>query len=135
MLLHIQPNDDRPIYAQIVDQIKDAVASGLLKSDELVPSVRELSRQLVVNPNTVARAYRQLQTEGVLHALRGTGLAVNQASDRRCRQERSRAVRHRIRIVLAHAARSGLSIAKIRRLVGLELDRLENRLAAAEKTS
>ena len=64
------------IYDQVVRQIKFAVAGGVLKEGELVPSVRELARELTINPNTVARAYRQLQDDGVLTSVRGTGLAV-----------------------------------------------------------
>ena len=80
MLFPLNTSDDRPIYAQIGDQVKFAVAAGLLRPGELVPSVRELSRQLVVNPNTVARAYRELQGQGVLEPVRGTGLQVAAAA-------------------------------------------------------
>ena len=76
MLFQLNTTDDRPIYAQIADQVKFAVAAGVLRPGELVPSVRELSKQLVVNPNTVARAYRDLQGEGLLEPVRGTGLQV-----------------------------------------------------------
>ena len=64
------------IYDQVVRQIKFAVAGGVLKEGELVPSVSELARELTINPNTVARAYRQLQDDGMLTSVRGTGLAV-----------------------------------------------------------
>ena len=61
LLLDLNSGDGRPIYGQIADRVKFAVAGGVLRAGDLVPSVRELSKQLVVNPNTVARAYRDLQ--------------------------------------------------------------------------
>ena len=86
ILLDLNTSDDRPIYGQIADRVKFAVAAGVLRPGELVPSVRELSKQLVVNPNTVARAYRDLQTEGLLEPVRGTGLQVAEGAPERCRE-------------------------------------------------
>ena len=75
-LVDLNSTDDRPIYGQIADRVKFAVAAGVVRPGDLVPSVRELSKQLVVNPNTVARAYRDLQAEGLLESVRGMGLQV-----------------------------------------------------------
>jgi GntR family transcriptional regulator len=113
MLYQLNISDDRPIYAQIADQVKFAVAAGLLRPGELVPSVRELAKQLVVNPNTVARAYRDLQTEGVLESLRGTGLQVAQGAGETCRQGRREFVRRRLRDALDEARRSNLPFDEI----------------------
>ena len=82
LLLDLNSGDGRPIYGQIADRVKFAVAGGVLRSGELVPSVRELSKQLVVNPNTVARAYRDLQAEGLLESVRGTGPSGGRGSGR-----------------------------------------------------
>ncbi len=109
MLFQLNTTDDRPIYAQIGDQVKFAVASGLLRPGELVPSVRELSRQLVVNPNTVARAYRDLQGEGILEPVRGTGLQVASDAPGACREGRREFVRRRLREAIAEARRSHLA--------------------------
>ncbi len=73
ILLELNAGDERPIYSQIADRVKFAVAGGVLRPGDLVPSVRELSKQLVVNPNTVARAYRDLQTAGLLESVPGWG--------------------------------------------------------------
>ena len=113
MLFQLNTLDDRPIYAQIADQVKFAVASGLLRPGELVPSVRELAKQLVVNPNTVARAYRDLQGEGVLEAVRGTGLQVAQGAPEACRDGRREFVRRRLRDALDEARRSNLALDEI----------------------
>ena len=88
MFFHIDFDNNLPIYDQVVRQIKFAVASEVLKEGELIPSVRELARELTINPNTVSRAYRQLLDEGVLSSVRGTGLAVAGGASPRCREQR-----------------------------------------------
>jgi GntR family transcriptional regulator len=65
-----------PIYRQLMDQVRVAVARGKLQAGSRLPSVRVLSRELVVNPNTVARAYTELEREGVLHTRQGLGVFV-----------------------------------------------------------
>jgi GntR family transcriptional regulator len=113
MLLHLNMSDDRPIYAQIVDQVKFAVAGDLLRPGELVPSVRELSKQLIINTNTVARAYRELQGQQLLEPVRGTGLQVAERAPERCRSERKEIVRERLRRAIDDARRSDLAADEI----------------------
>jgi len=72
----ISPTSGVPIYQQLTDQICAAVARGHLRADQRLPSVRELSQLLVVNPNTVARAYTELEREGVLYTRPGLGVFV-----------------------------------------------------------
>ena len=76
MFFTIDPSNGLAIYEQVVRQVVFAIAAGSLQAGDMVPSVRELARELAINPNTVARAYRQLQDDGVLQSVRGTGLAV-----------------------------------------------------------
>ena len=73
-MISVDPSNGLAIYDQIVRQIKFAIASGAVLPGELVPSVRELAKQVAVNPNTVSRAYRELQSENVLETVRGTWL-------------------------------------------------------------
>src|SRR3954470_1925618 len=113
MLFQLNATDDRAIYAQIADQVKFAVAAGLLRPGELVASVRELSRQLVVNPNTVARAYRELQGEGILEPVRGTGLQVAEGAAEICREARWDHVRDRLKAAIEEARRTGLDPGEI----------------------
>jgi GntR family transcriptional regulator len=113
MLIQLNTSDDRPIYAQIVDQVKFAIAARVVGPGDLVPSVRELSRRLVVNPNTVARAYRELQGAGLLEPLRGTGLQVTGVAPERCGDERRAIVRQRLRAAIEEALRSDLAPAEI----------------------
>jgi GntR family transcriptional regulator len=69
-----------PIYQQLAAQVREGVARGKLKAGERLPSVRELSRTLVVNPNTIARAYTELERDGVLHTRQGLGVFVAEPS-------------------------------------------------------
>jgi GntR family transcriptional regulator len=74
--IHISTGSAVPIYRQIVDQVCRAAASGRLKPDDQLPSVRELAEELVLNPNTVARAYGELVREGVAESRQGRGVFV-----------------------------------------------------------
>ena len=108
ILLDLNAGDEQPIYGQIADRVKFAVAGGVLRPGDMVPPIRELSKQLVVNPNTVARAYRDLQTEGLLESVRGLGLQVSEGAVERCRVSRRELVRHRLRRAIEEARRSGM---------------------------
>jgi DNA-binding transcriptional regulator YhcF (GntR family) len=121
MLLHVDVRNGLAVYDQIVRQVKFAVADGALGTGEMVPSVRELARELAINPNTVARAYRQLQDDGVLETVRGTGLSVTGAARRQCQSERTKLIRVRLRLVLEEALRSGLDASEIEKLIAAEL--------------
>lgn len=125
MLFRIQPNNGIPIYDQVVRQVKFGVAAGAIVPGELVPSVREMAKQLAINPNTVSRAYRQLQDDEVLEQIRGTGLQVAQDAKKLCRTERSELVRERLSGVLSEARRGGLSDEEITKIFNSELKSLK----------
>ena len=125
MFFAISAHNGVPIYEQIIRQVKFAVAAGLLVPGELVPSVRELARELVINPNTVARAYRELQGEGILEAVRGTGLEIAAGAGRLCADERLKLVRNRLKEVFREARQSRLDVKQLRTLVERELSALE----------
>jgi GntR family transcriptional regulator len=80
MRITIDPADDRPIYVQIMDEIRRAVVLGALRPEDPLPSVRQLAADLRVNPNTVAQAYRELERAGVVYVRRGQGSFVAQVS-------------------------------------------------------
>ena len=120
MICHIDAGNGIPIYEQIERQVKFAVASGALIAGERVPSVREMATQTAVNVNTVARAYRQLQEQGVLHSIRGTGLAVSNDAPKICQADRQTLIRERLRSVLREALQSRLAVAEIQSLVDEE---------------
>lgn len=116
MYIQIEPSNGVPIYEQIVRQVKFAVADGTLVPGQLIPSTRDLARQLAVNPNTIQRAYQQLQAESVLESLRGRGQAVCQGAVKRCVQERGDLVQSRLKQVVDEALSAGVEPADLRRV-------------------
>jgi GntR family transcriptional regulator len=91
MEFRIEPASRVPIYRQLVAQIREAIARGRLSPDQRLPSVRDLSRQLVINPNTVARVYTELERDGMLNTRPGLGVFVAQPKTdltKRVRKER-----------------------------------------------
>lgn len=133
MLLHIQPDSPVPIYEQIVAQITFGVASGGLEVGELIPSVRKLAEQLLVHPNTVARAFQELERRGIVVTRRGRGLEVTPEAPSLCGVQRQEIVRTRIRAALREAASSALSPEEIRQLVEEELKHVNGQSRSREK--
>ena len=131
MQCHVNPDNGIPIYEQICRQVRFAVANGSLLTGERVPSVRELAVQLAVNANTVARAYRDLQSEGILISIRGTGLAVAANAVRVCQKNRLEMIRERLRIVLQEAIQNEVTKDEVRGLLEAEW----KALSAARLTS
>ncbi len=127
MLINVQSNNGLAIYDQIVRQIKFAIASEAIRSGELIPSVRELAKEVAVNPNTVARAYRELQSDGLLESVRGKGMQVTSKALTKCRAARVKLIQERLRDVLAEASRSGLTTKELRDLTRDELDKLNGK--------
>lgn len=75
-MLHLDYRDIRPIYAQITDEVRQQIAAGVLVQGDKLPSVRELAVELSINPNTIQRAYRQLEMEGWIATVPGKGCFV-----------------------------------------------------------
>ena len=75
-MVHLDYRDARPIYAQIIDGIREQIATGILEPGEKLPSVRELATALTINPNTIQRSYRQLELEGWIATVPGKGCFV-----------------------------------------------------------
>jgi GntR family transcriptional regulator len=123
MLFDVRENSNVPIYEQIVSQVIFGVASGAVASGELIPSVRDLADRLTVHPNTVARAFQELEREGVLAAKRGRGMEVTADAPALCRERRRAIVQGRIREALREAVSSALDPETIRKLVDEELHR------------
>jgi GntR family transcriptional regulator len=93
MLFRVHSASGVPIYLQIENQVRHAVAAGALRHDDLLPSVRKLAVELRVNPNTVARAFQNLERDGVIRTVPGGGCYVNQQSPGLLRSEKIRRLR------------------------------------------
>src|SRR5437588_3484132 len=133
MLFLIHPDGGAPIYEQIVAQVIYGVAAGALESGTLIPSVRELAERLLVHPNTVAKAFGELERAGVVTPRRGRGMEVTAEAPALCRARRQELVRERIRAALREAASSALAPEQIRKLVDEELSRVNGHKRTREK--
>jgi GntR family transcriptional regulator len=133
MLFDVQPDSPVPIYEQIVTQVTFGVAAGSLPAGAMIPSVRELAGRLLVHPNTVARAFQELERRGVVAAKRGRGMEVTPEAADLCRAQRQGIVRGRIRQALREAASSALAPEEIRQLVEEELARVNGQPRPREK--
>ena len=89
-MFQVRPDAGEPIYVQLMRQIKHAVATGALARGTQLPSVRQLAGELVINPNTVVRAYRELEHVGLLEGVAGRGWFVSYGAPRLHEEERSR---------------------------------------------
>ncbi|KAA1261372.1 HTH-type transcriptional repressor YtrA [Rubripirellula obstinata] len=117
MFFHIDPANGQPIYSQLVRQIKFAIADSTLRPGQLLPSVRQISTDLAVNPNTVARAFQELQSENLIETLRGRGVMVTKEAPAACRKQRKTFIASRVSEVLNEALQSGMSTEDVRQLV------------------
>ena len=124
MFLHVNPSTGLPIYLQIQAQVKHAVAGGALRAGDALPSVRKLASDLRINPNTVARAYLELEREGVISAVPGGGTFVADGLPGLLKAERVRRFRPLARQVAVEGRQLRLSRDEIVQLVDEELKAL-----------
>ena len=117
MQIHISPNDGTPIYLQIVNQVKYLVASGRLAAGAELPAIRVLAERLIVNPNTVARAYRELESTGIVEKRRTAGTYVSDQGSPLARRERVKILTERIDALLAEAQHMDVALEEIIKLV------------------
>ena len=103
MLNPIDPKSAIPIYVQVMEQIRQRIAAGVFVPGEQLPTVRELASQLLLNPNTVARIYRDLEREGLLESRRGSGTFVASTAAALARVDRERALRTHLEDLVAQA--------------------------------
>ena len=124
LTIQITTGSDVPIFRQIVQQVRAAIASGRLVVGELLPSVRALAAELVVNHNTVAKAYAQLVRDGLLESQQGRGYFVAQRRQIYTKTERTRRVTALIDPLISEATTLGLSRDEILALVEKQLRKL-----------
>jgi GntR family transcriptional regulator len=114
LFINIDPSSGLPIYLQIAQQIKTSVAMGRLQPEEPLPSVRQLAVELAVNPNTVARAYLDLEIEGVIYKRQGAGTFVSSQGVRVSKSERRRVLNELLEKALVEGVNLGLSERELR---------------------
>ncbi|HCU35148.1 MAG TPA: GntR family transcriptional regulator [Armatimonadetes bacterium] len=122
MRISVDPRSGTPLYLQIKEQMRMAVATGALRPGEKLPTVRDLATELRINFNTVVRAYREMQAEGLLSSRQGSGTFVSESAGEVGQEEARRVVRRMIREAIRTARNAGLSQAEIADMMVRALD-------------
>lgn len=117
MQIHISTADGVPIYLQIVNQLKYLVAAGRLSAGEEIPPIRVLAEQLLVNPNTVARAYLELERAGIVVKKHGSGTYISDSGSPLARKERLKILHQRADALLAEASHLGVNMPELIEIV------------------
>jgi len=113
-----------PIYLQLMEQVKHAIETGALRVGDQLPGIRPLAEELVINPNTVAKAYRELEHDGVIELRHGAGAFVTGAAREKKLTDRLRAGQAIVAAAMDKLRARGVTEAEIRRLFEAELTRL-----------
>jgi GntR family transcriptional regulator len=106
----LDPNTGVPVYRQIIDQVRGGVASGALSAGDQLPTVRQLAVDLQINPNTVVRAYRELELGGLLETEQGTGTFISEKKVARADAERERQLSRIVADCVARAGAAGFTV-------------------------
>jgi GntR family transcriptional regulator len=122
-VLTVDPRSGVPIYLQVVEQIKRSVALGILASGEQLPTVKQLALELTVNPNTVARAYRELERDGVIETAVGRGSFVRRDGDVDSPRVAAEIAGDALDVALREARSVGLNADRVRALFETALTR------------
>ncbi len=128
MLLHVNASLGVPIYLQVESQVKHAIASGVLKEGDALPSVRKLAADLRINPNTIARAYQDLEREGVVRTVPGGGTFVAGTGPGLLKSEKIRRLRPLARQLAVEAAQLRLAPEDVLELLEEEVGELRGRV-------
>jgi len=121
LLLKPNPSSGVPIYLQLMEQVKHAIETGALRPGEQLPGIRPLAEELVVNPNTVAKAYRELEHEGVVELRQGAGAFVSDRAPTKKDADKLRAAQAIVASAIEKLRGRGVTDEEIRRLFEAEL--------------
>ena len=117
----LSPSAGQPLYLQLMQQIRHAIETGVLQTGDQLPGIRTLAEQLVISHNTVAKAYSELEHEGLLGLKHGSGAYVTAKRGTKSRSEKVRGARHRVQVFVQSLRHEGLSDEEIHRLFEAEL--------------
>jgi GntR family transcriptional regulator len=114
-----------PIYRQLIEQVREAVARGRVEAGDRLPSVRQLSKQLVVNPNTIARAYTELEREGLVHTRPGLGVFIASHQPELSNQARERRLAALIDRFLTEAVHLGFAAEQVTAMLAKRMEQFQ----------
>jgi GntR family transcriptional regulator len=115
--IHLSEHDGVPYYQQVLVQLKTLVAMGRLQPGDQLPPVRKLAAQLLINPNTVARAYRELESEGVVESRQSAGVFVANGASPLSHREKQRRLQVRVDQLLAETHQLGVDVEPLIQLI------------------
>jgi GntR family transcriptional regulator len=121
MRFTLNPAGGQPLYQQLIQQIRHAVETGVLQPGDPLPALRTLAQDLVVSPNTIVKAYDELEREGVIEIRHGSGASVTARRAAQPRVDRLRAAQERVRALVARLQADGITDEQIQRLFESEL--------------
>jgi GntR family transcriptional regulator len=124
MQIRIDNASSRPVYRQIIDQIKRDIAMGRLIKDEKLPTVRQLAAQLTINPNTIAKAYRQLESEGIIVTRPGAGTFIANLDSNLSRAVRKRLLSDELERIAVEAYHMQIDIETLLQLFNNAVEKL-----------
>ena len=124
MLVHLHPSSGVPVYLQLEAQVKQAVAAGALRTGEALPSTRKLAAELRINPNTVARAYQNLEREGVTRSVPGGGTFVADGLPGLLKSEKVKRLRPLVQQLAVEGRQLRLAREEILKMLEEELEKL-----------
>jgi GntR family transcriptional regulator len=110
---HLSPDTGVPVYRQLIDQVQGALASGRLKPGQQLPTVRQLAVDLAINPNTVTRAYREMEIRGLLETQQGTGTFIAEQPAQASPGIRKQQLAQIVTEIVARAGASGFTLAEL----------------------
>jgi GntR family transcriptional regulator len=117
----VNATSTQPLYLQLTQQIRHAIDTGVLRSGDSLPGIRTLAEQLVVSPNTVVKAYSELEHEGLLEMRQGSGAFVAGRKPNKAKSDRVRQAQERVRALVERLQADGFSEDEIQRLIEAEL--------------
>ena len=125
LAIQINPHSGVPVYRQIIDQVKFLISGGGLEKGEQLPSIRDLARQLTVNPTTIAKAYELMADEGLIEKKPGKGAFVADYRKAFDRSEKEQKLRELTRQIIVESNQLGLSTGALMRILGEEIERMQ----------
>lgn len=109
-MIEIDPRSTMPIYEQIMQKLKELCIKGVLKPGDKLPSVREMASMIIANPNTVSKAYKELEREGVIETLRGRGTFVSETVQKTLDEGKMKMIKEALRQIMIDAFYAGISL-------------------------
>ena len=124
LAIQINPHSGVPVYRQIIDQVKFLVSGGALKKGDQLPSIRDLAKQLTLNPTTIAKSYELMAAEGLIEKKPGKGAFIADFRKALNRSEKEQKLRELTRQIIVESDQLGLSAGALMRIIGEEMERI-----------